>query len=77
MRWGRRRTDQRTRRMVALANLGLALGLSLNLFVHPEGAMARDWVHGVSGMLMGISLGVNFFRLRRSQRCARVEADKL
>ena len=76
MRWGRRRMDQRTRRMVALSNLGLAVGLSLNLFVHPQSAMARDWVHGVSGMLMGISLGVNLFGLRRSERCARVGADK-
>jgi uncharacterized membrane protein YccC len=64
-----RQLDAKTRRIMALANACLAIGLLLRLFVHPAHAMARDWLDAVIGCLLGFSVVVNLFGLRSARRC--------
>lgn len=65
-----RRLNPKARRLIAVANLCLAAGLLLWNFVHPSGNIAREWLHGVCGALLGISIGINLFGLRLARRCA-------
>ena len=46
--------------MLALANGCLAAGLMLRQFVNPVGAVPRDVLHFVVGMLLGVSIAANF-----------------
>jgi hypothetical protein len=66
---GNGRLDRRTRRLVAGGNLAMAIGLVLFNFVHVGSALAQDCLHAVSGMLLGISIGINLFALRFARRC--------
>jgi hypothetical protein len=59
----------RSRRMLQIANACLALGLLLQLFVHPAGEIVRNTVHALVGALLGFSLVLNLFLLRQSRRC--------
>lgn len=61
--------DIKTRRRMVLGNICLVIGLLLWLFVHPSGQIERDWVQGFSGLLLGISIGINLFGLRLARRC--------
>lgn len=59
----------KARRMMKAGYLCLAAGLLLQQFAHPSGATAQNWLHGVIGFLMGISIvamlaGVRFSRPR-------------
>ena len=65
----RGKLDAKQRRMLALGNGCLAIGLSLQLFLHPAGAMEKNWLHAVVGLLLGVSIGVNLFGLRMARRC--------
>jgi hypothetical protein len=38
--------------------------------------MAKDAVHGVAGMLIGISLGVNLFAMGLAGRCGGGQAER-
>lgn len=69
MRLGNKQLDRRTRRLIAAGNLAMAIGLILFNFVHPGGALERDCLHGVAGMLLGVSIGINLFALRFARRC--------
>jgi hypothetical protein len=72
----RRQFDPKLRRQVALGTLCLSGGLALMLFVQPSGQIAKDAVHGIAGMLIGISLGVNLFAVGMSRRCGGRQADQ-
>jgi hypothetical protein len=61
--------DPKTRRLVALANLSMAVGLVLFTFVHPSSQMAKNWTQGVSGFLLGLSITINLFALRFRRPC--------
>jgi hypothetical protein len=70
-----REMDAKSRRLMAIGNFSLAVGILLGQFVHPSSQSARNWLHGISGLLIGFSLATNFSVLLRSPRsCA--EASK-
>jgi hypothetical protein len=64
-----RQLDARTRRLIALGNACMAVGLMLYTFVHPSGQGAKDLAQGVSGLLLGVSIGINLFAFRFARRC--------
>jgi hypothetical protein len=64
-----RQLDPKTRRLLAIGNLCLAAGLLLWNFARPSSKIEQDWLHGVCGMLLGISIGINLFGLRFARRC--------
>jgi zinc transporter ZupT len=55
---------------MVVANLSLAVGLLLSVFVHPSGQLQRDWLDAICGFLLGLSITMNFFGLWRSRRGA-------
>ena len=59
----------KVRRQVALGCLCLSMGLLLRLFVHPSGNVGRNWLDGVAGMLIGMSIAINFLAFRSTRRC--------
>jgi Zn-dependent protease len=61
--------DKKTRRLMAIGNISLVIGLLLWLFVHPSGQMERNWFHGVCGFLLGLSITINLFGLWVARRC--------
>jgi hypothetical protein len=64
-----RNLDPKARRQIAIANLSLAVGLLLILFVHPSGNIGRNWLHVLSGFLLGLSIAINLFVFRFASRC--------
>lgn len=65
----RRQFDPKTRRQIALANACLAVALIMRYCVHPTGTIAMEVFDGVYGLMIGISIGVNFFVLRSGRGC--------
>lgn len=61
--------DKKTRRLMALANISLVIGLLLWLFVHPSGQVERNWLHAACGFLLGFSITVNLYGLWVARRC--------
>ena len=59
----------RSRQLIAIGGLYLAIGLSLGLFIHPSSQTAKNWIDGVSGLLVGISLVTNCFGWIHARRC--------
>jgi hypothetical protein len=53
---------------VPFGTLCLAASLLLFLFVHPAPGPQREWLHGISGLLMGISLGISLMVLVKAAR---------
>jgi hypothetical protein len=66
-----RQLDSKARRRVAIGSLCLALGLLLPRIVHPTGELEQDWLHGICGMFLGVSIGVNLFSLRFARGCGK------
>lgn len=64
-----RKRDPRTRRQMAIANLSLAIGLILWVFVRPSLAAPHLWIDAICGMFMGISIGGNLMLVLRARRC--------
>ena len=62
--------DARTRRLRTVANLALAIGLSLVTFAHPASAIGLNAIHFVSGMLVGLAITIHLISIRRSCRAA-------
>ena len=61
--------DKKTRRLMALANISLVIGLLLWLFIHPSGQLERNCLHTACGFLLGFSITVNLLGLRFARRC--------
>ena len=72
-----RQFDPRTRGRMVFANLCLAVGLLLSVFVHPAGQIEQNWLHAACGFLLGVSIAVNLFGLLSVGRCSASEAGKL
>jgi uncharacterized membrane protein len=64
-----RRLDPKSRLALGIGNFSLAAGLLMLNSSHPSSQIARNWLHGVGGMLLGISIGVNLMRLIANRRC--------
>jgi zinc transporter ZupT len=62
---------------MVLANLSLAVGLLLFVFVHPAGQVERNWLHAVCGFLLGVSIAVNLLNFWRSSRSGDTQPGKL
>lgn len=60
--------DRRTRRLRAIANACLAIGLSLRLFVTPASPHLRDGLDALVGLMLGFSVAVNLHLLWRARR---------
>jgi hypothetical protein len=37
-------------------------------FAHPDSQIQRNWIHGLTGLLMGFSIAVNLCMLRFARR---------
>lgn len=55
---------------MAVANLALSIGLVLPYFIHPAGQRSADWLDGIRGLLIGVSIGMNLSIIRFGRRCA-------
>ena len=64
-----RQLDPKTRRLMAIANISLVIGLLLWLFVQPSGQIEKNWLHATSGFLLGLSITINLFGLSFGRRC--------
>jgi hypothetical protein len=58
--WMDRKESRKLRWMHVLANASLALGLLLRLFVHPTGTSQHAALDFAVGLLLGVSIAVNF-----------------
>ena len=67
-----RNADPKTRFMIAGANLCLFTGLMLRLFVHPESRNMNYAIHFVFGVLLGISIALNLYAVRRRKHAGSV-----
>lgn len=67
------RLDRKSRRLKVIANLSFVIGLLLWLFVHPAGQIERDWVHGMSGFLLGLYITMNLLGFGSAGRCRETE----
>ncbi len=65
-----RQLDPKTKRLIAIGNLSLAIGLLLLNFPHPSGQIERNWLHGVGGFLLGLSITINLYAFRFARRCS-------
>jgi hypothetical protein len=60
--------DRKTRRLMAIGNIALVIGLLLWLFVHPAAQTERNWLHAVCGFLLGFSITISLYGLRFARR---------
>ena len=60
--------DKKTRRLMALANISLVIGLLLWLFVHPSSQIEKNWRDAACGFPLGLSISINLFGLRFARR---------
>jgi len=67
--------DPKTRFLMAGANLALVVGLLLWTFARPV-STHRELLDGLCGLLMGLSIGLNFYMLRRGRRCGVVGREQ-
>ncbi len=58
--------------LVAIGMMCLAIGTIFPYIVHPASSFGQNWVHGIRGLLYGISIGMNLRALilgRRQSPC--------
>jgi hypothetical protein len=66
---------KKAQRMMSIGMFAMAAGLSLFVFVHPASAAGKDWLDGIAGFLMGISIALNLgsiLVMKRDRSCVRV-----
>ena len=69
------KSNRKSMRMVAWGCFTLAASLMLKTLAHPAGQVAKDWLDGVCGLLIGISLGLNLFGVIAARRRAQSHPD--
>ncbi len=62
---------------MGIGNFALAAGLALPYVLHPASVTHKDWMDGVKGLLLGVSIGLNLMLLWSRRRCRKTEAWKL
>jgi hypothetical protein len=60
--------DPKSRRILGIGNFSLPAGLLLWIF-RSYIPVEQDWLHGVCGLLLGLSIGINLMMMRRQRRC--------
>lgn len=50
---------QKAKAMWTVGTLSVSLAVLLRMFVHPSIALATNWLDGISGFLVGISIVLN------------------
>ena len=66
----------RNRVLLAIANLALAAGIALPYLVHVAGTSKADWLDASRGLLIGMSISMNFLLIRQMRSCRRIATDK-
>lgn len=67
---------QKAKAMWTVGTLSVSLAVLLRMFVHPSTALATNWLDGVSGFLVGISIVLNLGSVmirNRLRNCAKAE----
>jgi hypothetical protein len=62
-----RTLDPKSKRLFMLGNLCLVIAIVAQYLYHPAGQVEKNVLDGVRGLLYGISIGINFFVIRRGQ----------
>lgn len=60
--------SRKSRLMLSAGMFALAVGLILFNFVHPASHAGKDWLDGISGFLVGISIALNIGSLLIAKR---------
>lgn len=68
-----RRLDPKSRRLLAVANFSLVLGLLPWVF-REYIPFHHNWVDAFCGFFIGLSIAMNLFCLRAARRCRPVES---
>ena len=67
---------QKAKAMWTVGTLSISFALLLRLFVHPSTALGTNWLHGISGFLIGISIVLNLGSViirSRLRNCAKAQ----
>jgi hypothetical protein len=65
---------QKAKAMWTVGTLSVSFALLLGMFVHPSTALGTNWLHGISGFLVGISIVLNLRSVmirNRLRNCAK------
>jgi len=68
-----RRLDRRHRRLFALANAAMVLGLTPLIF-RESIPVNHNWLDGLCGFFMGLNITINVYCLRAARNCGRDRA---
>jgi hypothetical protein len=66
-----RETNSKSRKLFAMASVCLAVGLLFPMLFHPAAPTARNFMHFVCGLLLGLSMSINLsmaWKISRQQR---------
>ena len=66
--------DRKTLMQIGL--ICLILGNSTHFLIRPESTPGRDWVDGIFGLLIGLSIGLLLMSLRRKESETRRGRDR-
>jgi hypothetical protein len=50
---------QKAKVMLTVGTVSVSLAILLGMFVHPSTVPGTNWLHGISGFLVGISIVLN------------------
>jgi hypothetical protein len=67
---------QKAKAMWTVGTLSVALAVLLRMFVHPSAALATNWLDGISGFFIGISIVLNLGSVmirNRLRNCTRAQ----
>ena len=60
--------DPKTRFLMVIGNLSLVAAILMLKFFRPSTGAAQEWTDGLSGLLFGISIGINLMAIRSGRR---------
>jgi hypothetical protein len=69
--------NSKSRKLFAMASVCLAVGLLLPMLFHPAAQPARNLLHFVCGLLLGLSMSVNLAMVWKNSRQRRIGGPRL